>query len=99
MEMMFVTYAGDSGTRFNRDYYVANHLPLVLEAWGPHGLESATAFFPAGNGAGIIALCVCVFQSRAAMNAALCSPETPQVMADVLHFTDVKPTQSQAVPL
>ena len=99
METMFVTYAGDAGTRFDRDYYVANHLPLVLKAWGPYGLESAAAFFPVGNDAGIIALCVCVFQSRAARDAALHSPETPQVMADVPHFTDVKPAQSQAVPL
>ncbi len=99
METMFVTYAGAAGTRFDRDYYVANHLPLVLKAWGPHGLESATAFFPAGSGAGIIALCVCVFQSRAAMDAALRSPETPQVMADVAQFTDAQPTQSRALPL
>ena len=99
METMFVIYTGDPDTRFDRDYYVANHLPLVLKAWGPHGLESAAAFFPAGSDAGIIALCVCVFQSRVARDAALCSPETPQVMADVPRFTDVKPTQSQAVPL
>ena len=99
MAMMFVTYAGDADTRFDRDYYVTNHLPLVMEAWRPQGLESATAFFPAGDGAGTIALCVCVFQTEAAIDAALSSPKTASVMADVKQFTDAKPTQSQAIPL
>ncbi len=45
MTLLFVTYAGDFGTRFDRDYYVANHLPLVLETWEPHGLKTIAAFF------------------------------------------------------
>ncbi len=99
MAMLFVTYAGDAGTRFDRDYYVAHHLPLVLEVWKPHGLKTLAAFFPAGDGAGTIAVCVCGFQDEAAIGTALGSPQTKRVMADVEHFTDVKPTQSRAVPL
>lgn len=33
MTTVFVTCAGDAGTRFDRDYHVGTHLPLVLEAW------------------------------------------------------------------
>lgn len=99
MTMLFVTYAGDANTHFDRDYYVSTHLPLVLEAWSPYGLETATAFFPVGDGAGTIAVCICKFQDEAAIATSLASPHTERVMADVKHFTDVKPEPSRAVPL
>lgn len=99
METMFVTYPGDAGTRFDRDHYVETHLPLVMEAWGPHGLESVAAFFPAGDGAGTVALAVCEFRDRAAVDAALDSPETGRVMADIENFTDAEPARSLAASL
>ncbi len=99
MTNLFVTYPGDAQTRFDREYYVSTHLPLVQEAWGPHGLETIAAFFPAGEGAGTVAVCVCGFRDEAAMQAAVGSPQTPRVMADVKHFTDAKPSQSRAVTL
>lgn len=99
MTTVYVTYAGDAVTRFDRDYYVQQHLPLVQATWGPHGLLSTAAFFPVGSGAGTIAVCVCVFRDEAAVQAALAAPNTPLVMADVRQFTDAKPQQSRAVPL
>ena len=99
MTTLLVTYPGDAGTRFDRDYYVAHHLPLVQEAWGPSGLVTITALFPAGDGAGPIAVCVCGFRDDAALAAALHSPHTERVMADVPQFTDAQPEQSRAVPL
>lgn len=99
MTTLFVTYAGDASTRFDRDYYNKTHLPLVLEAWGPYGLETAAAFFPSGDGAGTITVCVCRFRDEAAIRAAIASPQTERVMSDVEHFTDAKPTQSLTMPL
>ena len=99
MTTLYVTYPGDAATRFDRDYYVARHLPLVMAAWGPLGLRSADAFFPAGDGGGTVAVCVCRFRDDAALAAALASSQTPAVMADVGHFTDSKPSQTRALPL
>ena len=99
MITMYVTYAGDAGTPFNREHWVDVHMPLVREAWGPYGLLSATAFFPAGDGGGLIAICPCVFRDEAAMEAALASSVTARVMADVKLITDVQPARSRAVPL
>ena len=96
---MYVTYAGDAGTKFNRDHWINVHLPLVREAWGPHGLLSAGGFFPSGDGGGLIAICPCVFRDEAAMQVALASPETKRVMDDVKNVTDVEPGRSRAVPL
>lgn len=99
MTILFVIYPGNADTRFDRDYYVATHLPLVLEAWGPYGLETVAAFFPAGDGAGTIAIAVCRFRDEAAISAALGSPQTNRVMANVKYFTDAVPSQSRVVPL
>ncbi len=99
MTTIYVTYPGDATTRFDRDYYVQHHLPLVQASWGPYGLESTAAFFPAGGEASTIAVCVCEFRDEAAVQAALAAPTTASVMADVPHFTDAKPQQSRAVPL
>ena len=96
MTLLFVTYPGTAGTRFDRDYYVHSHLPLVKKTWGPFGLDTIAAFFPDGEGAGTIAVCVCEFQSEAGMKTALASSDTAPVMADVVKFTDAKPRQSQA---
>jgi len=99
MTIIYVSYTGDAETRFDRDYYVAIHVPLVMEAWTRHGLERCAAFFPAGNGAGTIAIAECHFRDDAAVLAAFGSSETSGVMADIVNFTDVAPSRSRAVPL
>ena len=60
---------------------------------------SAAAFFPAGDGAGTIAVCACVFRDEAAIAAAFGSADAAAVMADVKHFTAVEPARSRAVPV
>lgn len=99
MTTIFVTYTGTAADRFDRDYYVNAHMPLVKEAWGPLGLESADAFFPAGDGAGMIAVAICNFRDDAALEAAFASPRTPEVMADVARFTDLTPSRGRLLPL
>ena len=96
---LYVSYPGDADVRFDRDYYVQHHLPLVKACWGPLGLESCAAFWPADAAAGTVAICECRFRDEASLRAALASPETPRVMADVPRFTDAKPTQSIAQPV
>ena len=98
MPTVFVAYPGNDATRFDRAYYVAKHLPLVMDAWGQYGLRSATAFYPEGGG-GFIALCLCVFLSDEAVKASFASERTREVMDDISNFTDAKPSQWRAVPL
>lgn len=99
MVTMYVTYAGDADTPFDRDHWIGVHLPLVRECWGPHGLLSVAGFFPSGDGGGLIAIAPCTFRDEAAMEAALASPETARVMADVKEVTAVEPRRSLARPL
>lgn len=99
MITMLVTYAGDKETPFDRDHWINVHFPLVRESWGRYGLVSAGGFFPQGDGAGLTAVGVVNFRDEAAMEAALNSPETAQVMADVDIVTAVKPQRSIVKPL
>ena len=99
MVTIYVSYAGDARTRFDREHWINVHLPMVREAWEPHGLISIAGFFPSGDGGGLIAICPCVFRDEPAMQAALASPATGRVMADVGRVTDVPPARSRATPL
>lgn len=85
---LIVTCSG--GTYFDRDYYVDGHLPLALECWGRHGLESASAFFPRDADAADVSVGIYRFRDEDALHAALASAETDAVMADVPRFTDAK---------
>lgn len=97
--VVYVTYQGTPETRFDRDYYVNGHLPLVMKSWEQYGFLSVEAFFPAQNKPGTIAICECVFADDAAIEAAFSSAEVPEVMADVGHFTDATPERSRAMQL
>ena len=99
MRTMYVTYSGDAATRFDRDYYIQHHLPLVMECWGPLGLEGCAAFWPAVLATGTICICECRFYDEAAMRAALAAPTTPRVMADIARFTEATPAQSLVGPI
>ncbi len=99
MTIVYVTYPGEPGTRFDREYYNREHLPLVQASWGRYGLESLAVFYPEGDGAGTIAVCICGFRDEAAVKASFSSPEAERVMADIPRFTDAQPIQSRAVPL
>ena len=99
MITMYVTYAGNSDTPFDREHWINVHLPLVRECWGPYGLERVGGFFPHDDSGGLIAIAPCVFRDEASMEAALASPETARVVADVDLVTAVKPQRSLATPL
>jgi uncharacterized protein (TIGR02118 family) len=97
--VVYVTYRGTSETRFDREYYVERHLPLVMRSWSQYGLQEIAAFFPPVQQGGTIALCECRFRDDEAVRAAFASPEVPAVMADVERFSDVRPTRSRATAL
>lgn len=97
--IVYVFYQGTPQTRFDRDYYRTQHLPLVMKSWQQYGLLSSTAFFPSLEHSGTIAICECVFRDEAAMEATFNSKEVPEVMADVACYTDAAPMRVRGVDL
>ena len=99
MVTVYIAYPGDKDTPFDRAYYAAHHLPLVMECWKNYGLQGLAVFYPEQDGNGTIAICTCEFADDAAVGASFSSPRTPEVMQDIPNFTDARPTQYRAVPL
>ncbi|TFW16812.1 EthD family reductase [Duganella callida] len=96
---IYVYYQGTPETRFDRDYYTHQHLPLTLQAWGKYGLISCRAFYPSIDQNGTIAICESVYRDEAAVEAAFNSPERTEVMADVARYTDATPLRMRGLPL
>lgn len=96
---ILLTYSGTATDRFDRGYYCSKHLPMVEDAWKPHGLISSRAFFPASesDAPGTVALCECVFQDEAAVDAAFSSPQTQRLVADLSNFTDLALSRSRMI--
>ncbi|MGO8059926.1 MULTISPECIES: EthD family reductase [Rhizobium/Agrobacterium group] len=93
-----VSYAGEASSHFDRDYYVKKHLPLVQESWGKYGLEACSAFFPSDDKVGVVAVAVCKFTDRQALDNAFNSKATGAVLDDVKNFTDIPPNRTIATP-
>lgn len=95
---LFVVYPAGDDKRFDRDYYVAIHLPLVEQSWGPFGLTSAQGFFPREGGPHE-AVAVLSFADEAAIGVALGSDATPGVLGDLANFTDIEPVLQRSAAL
>jgi muconolactone D-isomerase len=90
---MLVSYASKSRQRFDREYYMARHIPMVEKAWTPLGLQSTEVLFSASNDQEVTVVCLCKFSTESAMHAALAAPETAAIMLDIKQFTDITPTR------
>ncbi len=44
--VVYVTYHGTPQDRFDQDYYVEAHLPLVMKAWSQYGLLGVNGALP-----------------------------------------------------
>ena len=81
-----VLYPTTEGATFDHDYYRDTHVPLVLKTWG---LERAE--IDKGVNGPYVAAVHLEFESLEAMGAAMGSPDTAAVMADVANYTTITP--------
>ncbi|NKJ42956.1 MULTISPECIES: EthD family reductase [unclassified Novosphingobium] len=90
MATLIVSYPAQEGARFDTAYYTGTHIPLVERLWTAHGFTQAEVLFPAGEQPWKAAVLL-RFASQAAIDAALASPDTPEILGDVANFTDIAP--------
>ena len=89
---MQVIYPATEGTKFDFDYYLGTHMPLVGEHMGAH-IDSTLVTRGVAGGApgsapGFYAVATMTFADEAAMNAAMAAAGS--VMADLANFTDTE---------
>ena len=86
MIRMSVYYPATEGATFDHDYYQNNHVPLAVKTWGVDGAE-----IDKGIDGPYVAAVHFKFASPEALAAAMGSPETMNVLADVANYTSIGP--------
>jgi uncharacterized protein (TIGR02118 family) len=91
MIMVSVIYPADSSVRFDMDYYLQTHIPLVKERWTPHGMtdvEVVRGIAKAdGSAPDFRLMTLMTFTSLDAYKAAGAA-HGREVSGDVANFTD-----------
>ena len=86
-----VLYPETEGATFDHDYYASTHVPMALKAWG---LDSAE--IDKGVNGPYVAAVHFTFESLEAMQSAMGSEGTGELMADMANFTTISPVLHQS---
>jgi uncharacterized protein (TIGR02118 family) len=82
-----VFYPNGEGTTFDHEYYKTSHVPMCVEAWSPIKAEIDKGLDDQPNAAAVHIY----FDSMDAVGAAMGSPKTADIMADVANYTNITP--------
>ena len=89
-----VLYPRTERSRFDMDYYVNKHIPMVIKSLGSalKGVtaEAGIAGTEQGSPPANAAVCRLLFESVEAINAAF-GPHATKVLGDIPNYTDVAP--------
>ena len=100
MSILTVVYPAAPGARFDLDYYLAHHTPLVKAVLSPVEVVIRQGVSDLGGGpAPFVLIADIVFASPEAMAAAMASPRMGEVMADVAQITDIQPVAQISRPV
>ncbi|KAK6434743.1 hypothetical protein LTR95_009071 [Oleoguttula sp. CCFEE 5521] len=78
------------GCKFDMNYYLTSHMPLVKKHWGPAGLKSYKVIqFP--DDADYSVQATLEWGSKAEFDKAAGGEHTAEIMGDVPNFSDGKP--------
>ena len=86
MIRLSVYYPKTDGAAFDHDYYCEKHVPLCVSSWGIDGAE-----IDKGIDGPYVAAVHFRFESPEALQAAMGSAGTGDVMADVANYTTITP--------
>ncbi|MEO6433449.1 MAG: EthD family reductase [Sphingomicrobium sp.] len=95
MYILTITYPNVDGATFDYDYYRSTHLPMVGEAFGPHGLGYASVLKGEGGADGspptFLTYAVFSFREEEGAKAAMAAESTQKLIEDLPNFTNVTP--------
>ncbi len=91
-----VFYPNDAGSKFDMDYYLGTHCPLVKEKWGAAGMNSLNVVKGAATPdpqtpPPYQVIAILNFESLQAFQGAV-AESGAEVMGDIPNFTDVTPS-------
>jgi len=90
-----VFYPNEEGKKFNMDYYLNSHIPMVQEKLGEAlkgcAVEQGIGGAEPGSPATYVAMGHLLFDSVEAFQGAF-GPHSEEIMADIPNYTDIQPT-------
>ncbi|KAJ5874249.1 uncharacterized protein N7529_002679 [Penicillium soppii] len=90
-----VMYPNDAEIRFDEDYYMKTHMPLVEATWKKYGLNSwhVTKFPNAldGSRSEYLIMATLEWESQESLQNGLKDEGSAAVFADIPNFTNAKP--------
>ena len=88
-----VIYPKTETSRFDHGYYTAKHVPLVNRTYGAHGMQSFKVLRGTSSMGGAPVYELIALLEFADMESFLkaAGAHADEVMADVVHFTDIHP--------
>ncbi|MGU3538954.1 EthD family reductase [Methylobacterium sp. A54F] len=91
--MILVSVMYPAGQKFDMDYYLGHHMPLVRERWTPMGLHEAKvlrgAGTPDGGTAPVQVMALLTWDSAEAFRAAA-QAHGEEIFSDIPKFTDAQ---------
>jgi uncharacterized protein (TIGR02118 family) len=81
-----VLYPSGEGETFDHDYYRNHHVPMAVKAWSPVRTE-----IDKGVNGPYLAAVHFVFTDQDALNTAMGTPATAEIIADVANYTTIAP--------
>ena len=94
MVLVTAMYPNTPGSRFDRDYYLQTHIPLLKERWSSMGLENVRLVRGIGTADGGEApfqvICLMSFRSMQDFQSAA-GAHAAEIVGDVVNFTDAPP--------
>jgi uncharacterized protein (TIGR02118 family) len=95
MILITVMYPAGAETKFDLDYYLGKHIPLLKERWTPHGLSQVQVVKgtgkPDGSAADYQMMALLTFGSIDNFKAAG-KAHGREIFADIPNFTDTQAT-------
>ncbi|WYZ45683.1 hypothetical protein EsH8_VIII_000999 [Colletotrichum jinshuiense] len=90
-----VVFPNEPDAKYDIDYYVANHMPMIQDLWGKYGVKSwsVTKFQNSVDGSAPLYAfgSVVTWGSVDQMRTAFAGPEAEGIMGDVANFSNKHP--------
>ena len=95
MIKLSVFYKNEEGKKFDMDYYLNSHIPMIQEKLGEAlkggAVEQGLGGAEPGSPATYVAMGYLLFDSVEAFQSAF-GPHAEAIMADIPNYTDIQPT-------
>ncbi|KAI1102870.1 hypothetical protein F4804DRAFT_249521 [Jackrogersella minutella] len=91
--VLVISIAYPLGSKFDMDYYLKHHMPLVQKVWASHGLKSWKVAQYTNSDSPFAVQAWLEWEDGASWDAASTVPDAKEIFADIPNFSDHGPVR------